>query len=231
MRLSAGWKAFLILSFVAGILLRTVYVRDMEYKEDEQYNYTQSQLIGTTEPWPAYGIASGVYIPNPGMSIWVFAALAKVTRAHTPTQLCRAVQVFALLGICLLLILVFRYIPPYEREPWLWAFALAMVNPLTLLYQRKLWPEPFLPVFSVLTLMGWWKRDKKFGALAWGFIGAIIGQIHMSGFFFAAGFVLWTLLFDRRSARWKYWFVGSVLGSLTLLPWLYQLYSHPMATA
>ena len=75
--LSGGWKIFLLLSFFAGFMLRTLHVQDMEYKEDEQYNYTQSQTIGTTEAWPAYGIASGVYIVNPGASIWVFAALAK----------------------------------------------------------------------------------------------------------------------------------------------------------
>ena len=231
MRLSTGWKTFLILSLIAGLFLRTIYVRDMEYKEDERYNYTQSQLIGASEPWPAYGIASGIYVVNPGMSVWVFAALAKVTGARTPTQLERALQLFALLGICLVLIPAFRYVEPYDREPWLWAFALALVNPITLLYQRKLWPEPFLPVFSVLTLMGWWKRKRKPGALTWGFVGALIGQIHMSGFFFAAGLVLWTFLFDRRSARWGYWFIGSVLGSLSLLPWLHYLLSHPLSTA
>src|SRR6185437_16576183 len=111
---------------------------------------------------------SGIYIVNPGASIWCFAALAKVTGAKTPTQLERALQLFALLGICLMLIPAFKYVSAYEREPWLWAFALALVNPITLLYQRKLWPEPFLPVFSVLLLMAWWKRDRWQGALAWG---------------------------------------------------------------
>ena len=41
----------------------------------------------------------------------------------------------------------------------------------------------------------------------------------MSGFFFAAGFALWTALFDRRSARWRWWLLGSVLGASTLIPW------------
>jgi hypothetical protein len=42
----------------------------------------------------------------------------------------------------------------------------------------------------------------------------------MSGFFIAAGFVLWTALFDRGSARWRWWLAGSLLGAATLAPWL-----------
>jgi hypothetical protein len=228
---SKFWKFFLVISFILGLFLRTLYVEDMEYKEDERYNYTQSQEIGNTTPWPAYGIASGVYIVNPGMSIWVFAALAKVTGAKTPTQLARAVQIFALLGISLVLVFAFYFLEAEEREPWFWTFSLAMVNPFALLYQRKLWPEPFLPFFSMLMLMGWWKREKRWGAFTWGLIGALIGQIHMSGFFLAAGFFLWTLVFSspekRKLIQWRYWFLGSVLGSVPLIPWLTHLLTQP----
>jgi hypothetical protein len=55
--MTRGWKAFLLFSFIAGLFLRTLYVRDMEYKEDERYDFTQSQVIGNTAPWPTYGIA------------------------------------------------------------------------------------------------------------------------------------------------------------------------------
>jgi hypothetical protein len=206
----------------------------MEYKEDERYNYTQSQAIGNTTPWPAYGMASGVYIVNPGMSIWVFAALAKVTGAKTPTQLDRAVQLFALAGMSLLLVFAFYFLESGEREPWLWTFALANVNPFSVFYQRKLWPEPFLPVFSMLMLMGWWKREKRWGAFVWGLIGALIGQVHMSGFFLAFGFLVWTFIFStpekRKSTRWGFWFFGSILGALPLLPWLGYLLAHPTHT-
>jgi hypothetical protein len=249
-KLSRGWKLFLVVSFIAGLFLRTLYVRDMEYKEDEEYNYTQSQVIGTTESWPAYGIPSGVYIVNPGMSIWVFAALAKITHSTTPTGLCRALQLFSLLGICLLLPFALCFIrDPEEREPWLWAFALAMVNPIAILYQRKLWPEPFLPFFSMVLLMSWYKRDKKLGAGLWGFVGALVGQIHMSGFFYAGALFLWTWAFGGArprpsdsaiseaskqrygvKPRWRYWFAGSVIGALPLIPWAQAILSHPLTT-
>lgn len=230
--MTRGWKIFLVLSFVAGLFLRTLYVNDMEYKEDERYNYAQSQLIGTTEPWPAYGIASGAFIVNPGMSIWVFAGLAKLTGAHSPTQLARAVQLFAILGISLVLVYALL-LPPEKREPWYWVFALAMVNPIAILYQRKLWPEPFLPFFTMLLLMGWWFREKRWGAFLWGWIGALVGQIHMSGFFLAAGYFLWTVFFStkRRAIEWRYWLIGSILGGIPLIPWLQYLIANPTHTS
>lgn len=232
--LSRNWKIFLLLSFLAGFLLRTLNVQDMEYKEDEQYNYTQSQVIGTTQGWPTYGIPSGVYIVNPGASIWVFAALAKITGAKTPTELCRSVQLFSLLGICLLIPFAFLWIKnPEEREPWLWAFALAMVNPLSILYQRKLWPEPFLPFFSMVLLMSWYKRDRKLAAFLWGLVGAFIGQIHMSGFFYAASLFVWTAAFAsprRKTTQWTFWVIGSVIGALPLIPWAQYILAHPSGT-
>jgi hypothetical protein len=235
MRVSRGWKIFLATSLLLGVLLRMVNVQDMEYKEDESYNYTQSQVIGVSQPWPSVGIPSGAFIVNPGMSIWVYALLARASGAKTPTELAHAVQVFALLGIGLLLFFTLRYIPPERREPWFWAFCIAMVNPIAILYQRKLWPEPILPVFSMLVLLGWWTRNKKLGAWAWGFFGALIGQIHMSGFFLAGSLFLWTLVFspkeERRKVSWLFWFVGSVMGAVLLIPWLQYLIAHPTHTS
>ena len=54
----------------------------------------------------------------------------------------------------------------------------------------------------------------------------------MAGFFFAAGFVLWALVFDRpwsERVAWRSWLLGSVLGSLPMLPWLVHLLNHPSA--
>ena len=144
-----SWTPFLILAGTAGLLLRVLFVEDMEYKEDEEYNFIQTQMIGVTHPWPWHGMNSGVYLANPGMSIWVFAILAKLFRIHEPTALAHAVQGVAWLGICLIIPFAYRWIQDrQERQLWLWAYALAMVNPFLILYQRKLWPEPFLPFFE-----------------------------------------------------------------------------------
>jgi hypothetical protein len=72
------------------------------------------------------------------------------------------------------------------------------------------------------------------GSFIWGLIGAWLGQIHMSGFFFAAALFLWTALFGRghvfklRVIEWKYWFLGSVLGALPLIPWFIYVIQNPI---
>lgn len=230
-RLTAGWKIFLAAAVLAGLLLRLFYVQDMEYKEDEEYNFTQSQAQAA---WSWVGMPSGVFIPNPGMSVWVFKILAWLARATEPTQLAHAVQLFALVGICAIVPFAIRALRPGEdRTPWFWAMALALVNPFAVFYQRKLWPEPILPVFSMLMLAGWWRRDRWLGAFAWGLVGAWLGQIHMSGFFFAASFLLCTALFASRQiprarVRWGAWLTGSVLGALPLIPWAGYWFEHPI---
>jgi hypothetical protein len=212
----------LALALLTGAALRFANVADMEYKEDEEINFTASQAIVRDWPkLPPTGMPSGVYIPNPGLSVWMFGAAAAVSGAHTPPELERAVQVVSLLGICLILPFAFGFVGPgRERELWLWAFALALVNPFLIVYHRKLWPQPFLPLFSMLMLMGYWRRERSIGAFAWGFVGALLGQVHMAGFFVAGGLALWTGLFDRARPRWRAWFAGSALGTLPLIPWL-----------
>ena len=79
------------------------------------------------------------------------------------------------------------------------------------------------------------KRERKLGAWVWGFSGALIGQIHMSGFFLAGALFLWTLAFSppekRRNIAWGSWFVGSLLGAIPLIPWLQFLLTHPTHTS
>ena len=201
----------------------------MEYKEDEEYNFVQTQLIGNTQSWPWFGIPSGVYLVNPGMSIWVFTVLAKLFGIHHPTHLATAVQIFAWLGIALIIPFALRWVKDQtERNLWLWACTLAMVNPFLVLYQRKLWPEPFLPMFVMLTWMGWWNRHRVWGALLWGLVGASLGQIHMSGFFFALALFLWTLQWKRKHTQWLAWVAGSTLGALPLIPWAIYILHHPV---
>ncbi len=225
----------LTLALLAGLALRLVHLDDMEFKEDEHYNFIQSQLIGRERPWPWLGMPTGIYIPNPGLSVWVFAWTARLFGARDPVALMQAVAILAVLGACSLLWLAWKHIPIEKREPWLWAFALAMVNPVSVYLERKLWPQAFVLIFCALTLTGWFKRSRAGGALTWGFFGACIGQIHLSGFFFAAALAAFTFVENRRNAhladgtspvRWRAWFAGSALGALPLLPWAWHLYNH-----
>jgi hypothetical protein len=172
------------------------------------------------------------------MSVWIFVWLARIVRASDPIALQRGLSVFAWLGIALLIPFAIYFVDPGrnpqrdDREPWLWACALAFVNPFGVYMDRKLWPQGFFPFFSTLMLMGWWKRERAWGAALWGLIGAILGQIHMSGFFLAAALFLWTALFSkhaipRRETRWGWWFIGSCLGAWPLIPWYWHVLQNP----
>ena len=210
-------------ALLLGIILRLLWPADMEYKGDEQFLFAHAT---GPHPFTWVGQASGAGTRNPGMGIWVYALLARVLSLTTPVHLVQAVMVINVLALLALAAFALKAVPDRQREPWLWATALLAVNPLAILFSRKLWVQCVLPPFSMAMLLGWWRRGTRAGAFAWGLVGAWLGQVHMSGFFLAGGFAAWTALFDRRSVRWRWWLAGSLVGAWTLVPWLVQVLGH-----
>jgi len=225
-----GWIG-LAAALIVGVGLRLLWGADIEYKLDEAWTFRRSQEAGRTEPLLTLGMPTSAGFRNPPLSVLVFVGLARLSGAYDPETLARAVQLLNVAALLLLIGFILRFVPAREREVWLWATALAALNPLVILYQRKIWPPSVLPLFSVVLLAGWQRRERAWGALTWGLIGACMGQIHLAGFFFAAGLAGWALLFDRQAVRWRYWFLGNVLAGLLLLPWLAALvtggWDHP----
>lgn len=225
--MSRFWPVLgIVLALLAGASLRLVWPADIEYKADEAWTYQHSH--DPELPW--LGMPSSVDIPNPGMSLWVFMLLQRLSGAEDPPALARAVQIVNVAALVLLAGFAFRCVPRGEREAWLWAAALVAVNPLAVLFHRKIWPPCVLPLLTLAMLYGWWYRQRRGPAFLWGLLGVCLGQIHMAGFFFAGGFVLWALLFDRpwnQRVAWRTWLAGSMLGALPLLPWLVHLLAHP----
>ncbi|GIW78702.1 MAG: hypothetical protein KatS3mg105_0509 [Gemmatales bacterium] len=216
----------LALVLICGCVLRLVYVEDMEYKGDEAWTFRHSvEKSGAAFPWLGMPMSTGPR--NPGMSLWVFMVLSRIGGVVEPTDLARCVQVLNILALLLLVAFAFRFVEKTEREVWLWASALVAVNPLAVLFQRKIWPPSVLPLFVIIMLSGWWCRRRFWGAFLWGWVGACLGQIHGPGFFFAAGFFLWAWLFDRRGVRWTGWLAGSVLAAWPMIPWVWHLFQGP----
>jgi hypothetical protein len=216
----------MLLLLVAGSVLRLVWAADMEWKGDEIWMYeTARQVADGRLPWPWLGMTSSAGLQNPGMSVWGFVALAYV--AKTPVAMVRGVQLLNILALWLIFGFCYWRLAekPQERGMWLWGIALAAVSPLAILFSRKIWAQDLLPIFCVVLLIGHWLRDRRWGAFAWGLGGAAIGQVHMSGFFLAAGLWLWTVYSDWRrgqlwQTRWISWLVGSGLGILPFIPWV-----------
>jgi hypothetical protein len=217
----------LTLAVLAGITLRLIFPYDIEYKSDERYMMDRVRHVGVDEPWPTLGMPSSAEVRNPGMSVWVFIALGRIFHATDPVELARAAQLLNILAILGLLAFALRFIPKPDREPWLWAVALVSLNPMAILLHRKIWAQCVTPIFGLVVWIGWWKRNTRWGAALWGLAGAFIGQVHMSGFYFALALVLWTLIFARKSVNWLWWLGASVLGALPLIPWIHHVLTSP----
>ena len=199
---------------------------DMEWKGDEQWMVARAISVAHDGVLPWFGMGSGVNILNPGFSIWPFALFARF--AEDPVGMVQWVQWSNVIALWAFFWLIIRAVPAESRSAWLWGLALFAVNPLAVLYSRKLWAQDILPIFGVAILWGHFYRRTRIGAFAWGLAGALIGQVHMSGFFFAFALALGTLIRDGRrgelrATRWMYWIAGSLIGGAILLPWISAL--------
>lgn len=216
------WLLPLAAVLLAGAALRLIAAEDMEYKADEIWTFERTQP-SPERPFPWLGMPSSAGMDNPGMSVWVFMALGKLFCVDDPVGLARVVQWLNVAAILLQVAFAWRYVPWPDREFWLWSAALMCVNPLAVLFHRKIWPPSVLPIFILTFLVAWWFRERRFSAFAWGLIGAVIGQIHMGGFHFAAAAVVWTWWLGGKRTAWKSWAAGSALGALPMIPWIKYL--------
>ena len=222
------WAIGFGLALGLGIVFRLVWPLDMEWKGDEAWTYDHVRAFWQTHGLPLLGMGSSAGLPNAGLSLWSFIGLSALLPALDPVALARAVALTNVAAILLLALFARFVVGREEREPWLWSAVLVAVNPLAVLFSRKIWPPDILPLFTVAMLSVWWKRERWWGAFAWGAIGALMGQVQLCGFFFAAAFVAATALFDRKSVRWRAWLIGSLLGALPLIPWLVAIVElHP----
>jgi len=231
MNLSRKTNLFFYIIIAIGLILRLVWPADMEWKDDEKILYTMAHQAVESGTMPAAGMRSGCGIVNPGMSVGAFAVIAAFTT--DPVAMNQVVQLLNVIAILCFLLFVYLKVGKQEKEIWLAGIALAAISPLAVLFSRKIWAQDILPIISFLIILTNAYRGKAWGAFLWGLSGALIGQIHMSGFFFAGGLFIFTLVHDHINNikfRWGYWLAGSFLGSLTLIPWILFMLHNPQIT-
>jgi hypothetical protein len=216
----------LALALAAGIALRLAYPLDIEWKTDERAIFAHAQAMAAGGAWPAVGQPASMGPPHPGMSLWAFGVLAALIQARSPPDLARAVQLTNVVALLLLAAFAFMSVPKARREPWLWAAALWAVNPLAIIFERKIWNPSVLPLPMVGFIWAWWGRRHPAGAFAWGVLGAVMAQLHLGVIFLALAVALWTLIHDRAAFPWKGWLAGSLVGALPAVPWLLALTHH-----
>src|SRR5262245_3442371 len=147
------WACGLAAALVAGAVFRLIWGLDIEYKYDEAWTFERAHNAGRSEPFPAVGMSTSAGFVNPGMSVWVFIGLDRLFGVETPDELARAVQLINVAGLVLLVVFIVRVLPIGEREPWLWAAALVALNPIAVLFQRKIWPPSVVPILTLFLLL------------------------------------------------------------------------------
>ncbi len=213
-----------LLCIALGALLRFAWPLDFEWKYDEQWMFDKALRIARGEDaWPLVGMTSGAGVQNPGASIWPFGVLAHVAR--TPLAMTVAIIALNVLALAGFTLWVVRAWNPRDRAIGVWGVALFAVSPLPVLFARKIWAQDVLPVLLVPFLWAHTFRQRPLAAFSWGLFGALLGQIHMSGFFAAAALALATLVLDRKGTHWLAWLAGSAIGALLLVPWVTFLLS------
>lgn len=220
-----GLLPLVLAALVVGALLRLAWPEDIHFLGDEAWTFRHVEEARSGEPWATLGMPSSRGLKNAGMSVWVFIVLGILGGASTPPGLTRCVAVLALLAHVLVLVIPLRLVEnERDRRAWTWAFILAATNPILVFLERKIWAQSVLPIFMVGLLIAWLRRTTRGGSFAWGALGAVIGQIHMAGFFFTPALALFTLLFSKeRRPRWIAWLVGSAAGAAPAIPWLLYL--------
>jgi len=213
-----------ILVLAAGSAIRLAYASDIEFKSDERWSFDQARTVLNGGPWPALGLPMSVGGRNPGLSAWIFVALAWISDAETPPELARAVQATNSLALLAFVLFAWLSVRPSDREPWLWGAMVWAANPAAVIYERKIWPPSILPLFTVGLIAAWWHRRTWVASFLFAAIAALMSQIHPLLTVLAGSFLIWGLIEDRSSFRWSGLILGGVLGALPAIPWFLALF-------
>lgn len=219
------WTAVAIgLALAAGIAFRLIYPGVLEYHGDEQFSFEHVKRVLDGGPWLAFGMTMSIGGPNPGMSVWIFILLGYLFDTRTPPELAGAVQAMNIAAILAFVAFALFAIRRGRREPWLWAAALWSVNPLAVIYERKIWPPCTLPLFMVGMIAAWHWRRHWLGSFFFALIAVLCGQIHPTATFLGAVLFLWGMLGDWARWRWRAFrfpalVAGAIVGVLPALNW------------
>ena len=160
-----AWGPWLLgATLLLGAALRLIWGETIEFKEDEAWLFRLVSDHCIHGEWSPLGMPSSQHVRVPGLSVWVCYPLGHLFGVDEPTSR-RGVQWSSVAALVGMVLFAWRCVPAAERESWLWAAAILAVNPMAVLYHRKLWPPCMLPMFCMLFAFGWWYRNRRWGAL------------------------------------------------------------------
>ena len=191
---------------VAGILLRFIWLDDMEWKWDEQWMWLHSTDWANNKIWPDLGVMSGGGIVNTGVSTWPFIVFRHLNLS--PVGMVWAVALMNVTGIGIFYLSLRQWNPKWKHLI-LPAIAIASTHLLHIVFSRKIWAQDLLPFFTSIAFWGFVNRKSWIGILSWALGLGLAMQVHMSGFYLAASMILAAI-----------WYDGGVKASFT---WVWKL--------
>ena len=207
-------------ALLACILLLAAVVRlgapgISEFKRDEA-NMSQMALdLVEGRRVPLLGLSSSVNVPNPPISVYLFAL--PYTLDRNPIAATLFVGLLNVLAVALTWALARRW---YGSTAALAAGLLYAVSPWAAIYSRKIWAQDLLPPFVVLTvftgLLGYADNRRWARWLHWPLL-AITVQIHYGAFTLIPLSLLMLVLWSRR-VHWRDLAIGALLAALTMIP-------------
>jgi hypothetical protein len=186
-----------------------------EFKRDEA-NLSQLALNLTHgREFPLLGINSSVGIPNPPISVYLFAIPYSVD--DTPVLATLFVGLLNVAAVGLVWWISRRY---YGRWAALVAGFIYAVSPWAVIYSRKIWAQDLLPVFVVAVvltgLLGFGENRRWARWLHWPLLGLTL-QIHYASVTLIPLSLLMILVWFRR-AYWRDLLISAVIAALLFVP-------------
>jgi 4-amino-4-deoxy-L-arabinose transferase-like glycosyltransferase len=186
-----------------------------EFKRDEANMMARALDLARGRDLPLLGLSSSVNVPNPPISVYLFAVPFVFSDSPLPATL--YVGVLNVLAVLLTWALARRYL---GARAALIAALLYAVSPWGAIYARKLWAQDLLPPFVVLTvftaLLGY-AENRRWARIAHWPTLALTAQIHYAAASLIPLSFLTLALWPRRIRR-REWLAAWLLAALTLLP-------------
>lgn len=222
-------KLLIFFFLIAGICLRFLWPADMEWKADEKLMYSLAETAVHSNQLPQLGMPSGGGVVNAGFSIWPF-----VLFYHLSSSPLGMVFWVMLLNVLALLLLYFC-IKKYEENEQQWmmtGLASFAVSLMPVLFSRKLWAQDILLCFTAVIWYCYLHRKWLPSLVVLGLAFALAGQVHLSGFFYFAGFCLAMLWYQKfRFTQWIAIGAGFSAGMLPAIVWIQEFLKNPSGSS
>ena len=208
------WIA-LVLILVLGAALRMGAPGISEFKRDEANMMARALDLARGRDLPLLGLSSSVNVPNPPISVYLFAFPFLFSDSPLPATL--YVGALNVLAVALTWALARRYL---GARAALIAALLYAASPWGAIYARKLWAQDLLPPFAVLAvftaLLGY-AENKRWARITHWPLLALTVQIHYAAASLIPLSLLTLVLWPRRIRR-RELLAGLLLAALTTLP-------------